>query len=215
MPYYRKRRYRKRRYKKKSSYGGYLSTASKALAVAYSVKKLLNTERKHITLAVSQEMNTAGTVSASLCNPQLSDAADGRDGRQVKVTQINMKARVRLSGTTTSDTCRVCIIHAKTSVLPTATLIMDTADVISMRNLDETKLYNLIYDKTFSLNTDTAGSKEIFLQHVWKPMSLIKYDLGGNTPQWGHYFLLCIGGVATGANATDFIGNFRSTFVDN
>ena len=58
------KRYRKRYRKKRSAYGGYLNTATKALSVAYAVKRLVNVEFKHHNI---RSLGTAITDAGVVC----------------------------------------------------------------------------------------------------------------------------------------------------
>ncbi len=66
------RRFKKRTNRRKSRINNYLGTASKALSVAYAVKRLVNVEFKHHNI---QQLNTSITDAGLIV--QLSNVAQG------------------------------------------------------------------------------------------------------------------------------------------
>ncbi len=83
--------------------GGYLDTATKALAVAYAVKKLINVEFFNFRTAFTSDPNTTGAVLNLTAIAQGDDDND-RQGNKIRAKYIEVAGNVRLNPTTATDT---------------------------------------------------------------------------------------------------------------
>jgi len=111
MPYqkrYNNRRRRRRRAPARN--GGYLGTASKALAVAYAVKKLINVEYKVIRSGFVVDPSSTGSVTNFTAIPQ-GDDLDERDGNKVRAKYIKISGVITLNASATNSRVRIALIR--------------------------------------------------------------------------------------------------------
>ena len=104
MPY--RRQYRRRRSyapRRQSRSSRYLDTASKALAVAYSVKKLLNVEFRHHEAEVTINPSTSGLVS-NLSLVAQGDASTQREGNSFRAKSLTLRGTDTANSSATSPT---------------------------------------------------------------------------------------------------------------
>ena len=94
MPYKRRRYSRRRPYARAHSA---LSAASKALTVAYGVKKLINVERKAHTLNITTSPATAGSV-IGLSQIAQGDTFGERNGNSILVKSIQLRGHFTTTG---------------------------------------------------------------------------------------------------------------------
>lgn len=90
--------------------GGYLNTASKALAVAYAVKKLINVEYRSITTDFTTDPSTAGAVVNLTAIAQGDDIAN-RQGNKIRAKHISVSGQVSLNGSATITQLRMMIVR--------------------------------------------------------------------------------------------------------
>ncbi len=108
MPY--QKRYRKRRRRMPQGGGGYLNTASKALAVAYAVKKLINIEYKVIRTGFTTDPSSTGSVTNLTAIAQ-GDDIDERDGNKIRVKYIKFSGSVTLNASASDSRVRIVVIR--------------------------------------------------------------------------------------------------------
>lgn len=105
------RKYSRRRRRRPSNNGGsYLGTASKALAVAYAVKKLINVEYKSINTASPSDPNTT-TVVTNLTAIAQGDDFGQRQGRKIRAKYLSYRGQVFQHPTATNSGLRLMIIR--------------------------------------------------------------------------------------------------------
>ena len=110
MPYnylsYPRRRYRGNRGRLNRD----LSTASKALAVAMGVKKLINVEWKSKTTVASTP--AAATVSIqNLTAIAVGDDYDDREGRKIRLKSVQLKGSAEINASATATKLRVMVVR--------------------------------------------------------------------------------------------------------
>ncbi len=183
MPYSRgyrrpvRRQNRRRRMSRPSPspYGGYLDKAAKALAVAYSVKRLLNVEFKRTTLIATGGNLTEGGTITQLTNLSIGDTTTTRDGSQVKYTSVSFDGYFNQHASATQTMIRIVLVmdnQTNGAIFTTAQLFQDaTADdvIVSPFNADFSNRFSILYDKKFAM---TAGGKEIVTVKFWKKLSM-------------------------------------------
>lgn len=117
----------------------------------------------------STTVSSSGSIfDASLNLIQQGAAENNRIGRKCVVRSIHLRGRVLIANGTsaagTSDKCRIMVYVDKQCNGATATVanLLDSANVDSFRNLDNSGRFVVLYDKFFCLNVpamagDNAG----------------------------------------------------------
>lgn len=219
MPYYRKRQYR-RRYRGRRKAGSWynkrysaMDLAKKAYSmVKYVVKNKLNTERKYIDTNVSSELIDSSGFMAHLTSIARGDTATSRDGRQVKLSRVDINVEVNLNGAT-ADQMRFILFRNKTDQVPTIGDILDTTPYVgSMRNLNGARHYDVLRDFTVSLDADSYNIKRYKINVPLN--SKCQWVIGSDSAiEWGQIYLLAVNTQSTATTALTF--NSRIRFIDN
>jgi len=227
MPYKRKsfkrKTYKRRRYPRKSSgaWGRWVrkqpGTASlwdtATSAASHLIKMYVNTEHKYLDATFSTA--NLGTVGIAQCisNVPLGDGPSQREGRQVKLTGINLKPRFTL--TAAQDTCRLIVVQARTENTPNINSVLTSSSVLAFRNLNLVRDYKVLYDKTYSFDADNMGLTQLNLN--FKIMSKLQYNVtdtaGQANPVWGAIWVFALGTENT--NETSFVCSSRIRYIDN
>ena len=225
MPYYRRnyrrrnyRRpsYRRRNYHKKSS-SSYLSTASKALAVAYGVKNLLNVEKKFVDFTVTGNPSDSSPITTLVNGCAQDDTDQTRDGGQVKWVYLNYRWQADINASASSTTLRCLVVKKKDTAGADADIseILDAtgADVAAMYNRNTIFNYQVLYDRRFVLNTD----KPSMIGHFKKKVGFRTRFSGTlatvSSIQKNGLFVIWVSNQPT--NTPTISGVFRCNFVDN
>lgn len=201
-----------------------LSTASKALTVAYGVKKLLNVEKKYVDFAATGTLSGTPLVVALNAIAQ-GDGGSTRDGDQCKITSINGHILVRNGSATTPGVARLMIVHDKQSdgTAPTLSEILEGTSqyqiLTSPINMDNSRRFKILWDKRVDLDPFNAGNSGIFKQYsFYEKMELhTRYsgtsnnvsDISSN----GLFFVVQMYNADNDTNYVDYW--IRSRFVDN
>ncbi len=180
MPYKKyNKTYKKRSVYKKSRasrYIGYtssaLSIASKALAVSYGIKKLLNVEYKFHDIVSSVAPGTAPAI-IQLTNIPQGDTDVTRDGAQVKLTSILVRYLYRQHPSSLIDFLRIMIVHDKQtnqSIYNINDLLEASGATTAMNsplNLDNKYRFHVLYNQVhaMSINGKRCGNKE-FMKEI-------------------------------------------------
>ncbi len=215
------RRYKKRTYRRKPKSTNYLGTASKALSVAYAVKRLVNVEFKHHNV---QQLNTSITdagLIVQLSNVGQGDNSQQRDGGSCKFTSFRLAYQFRISQSAVSTIVRVMVVHDKQTnqaVFTLADLLFDATiqdAIFSPPNINNASRFNILYDRLHSMAIN--GNSANIARIVHKKLNLkTRYDaaVGDITDlTQDSLALVFIGDQATNDPAVSF--NYRSRFIDN
>lgn len=196
MPYNYNPRYKryKKRYKRRSSayhsktrssrYLGYagsaVSTASKALAVAYGIKRLLNVEFKFHDVQLTLTPVTIAPIITQLTNIAQGDTDQTRDGAQVKLTRLNIKLYIQNNSGSNSTAMRIMIVHDKQTnqaIYADTDLLSDvTANdgIVSSLNLDNKYRFEILYNKVVTMQN--VGNSTHYL-NIKKELDLrLRFD---------------------------------------
>ncbi len=198
-----------------------LGDATKALAVANSVKRLLNVEFKNhdVTLTSVGIPDGVGLIT-QLTNIPQGDTGISRDGANLKLTSIYMKLLLRISASATNSNIRVMIVCDKQTnqaIYTTADLLLSAANVVSVvspLNLDNQFRFKILYDKNFSVFD--SGSKTA-LSKVYKKLNL-KLRFDASTPSIADLRSSSLSLVLISSEPTNeptVSGVIRLRFVDN
>lgn len=161
---YRKRKYNK--YKKKPSNGYYkhgmnaLDLASKALVVAYGVKKLLNVEFKFFDVTQTETAMSQTPQIVQLTNIPQGDTDVTRDGAQVKLTRLDIKYLIRMNTAASTAIQRIMLIHDKQTnqaIYNASDLLLDTTsldNIVTPLNLDNKYRFRVLYNKVHTMSVN-------------------------------------------------------------
>ena len=219
MPYrrqYRRRSYRPRRQSRSSRY---LDTASKALAVAYSVKKLLNVEFRHHEAEVTINPSTSGLVS-NLSLVAQGDASTQREGNSFRAKSLTLRGTDTANSSATSPTVVRHIIFQdlqQQGTAPTPSNVLKALNVNSNLNIvDFPKRFKVLRDWTTDLSTVSAGRGNQSYKYHIKLDSVLKYDGPGGTAaeqRYGQLYHLTLSNQSTNTPTCSLYHRLR--FVDN
>lgn len=229
MPYRRRnyrRTFRKRYRKKQSKWGGYMSTAMKALSIANQVRSVINTEYKYKDPgALNDSINNAAWAVYPISNIAEGDDSFDRNGRSVLAKSFGIRTTISLGGSLDHAAVRIMLVKYNSckGANPTIGDILVTTTgaqaVNSFRNIltANVKYYTILWDKRFSLDKDFKS--EITLEKYWKLKFHCKYiDTTGNVSGMGENALFLLVISDNPSHATDnvnltFTSRFR--YIDN
>lgn len=227
MPY--RKRYNNKKYKKKTQYYKHgmnaLNMASKSLAVAYGIKRLMNVEFKFIdTTNNNMEIPNAAGIIVQLTNIIQGDTDITRDGAQIKLMSLDFKADVVVdsAGATTGDRVAIFLVEDRQTngvVYTTADLLADATagdSLVSHLNLDNKYRFRVLKRWNMSLNLVGRSSVSIrYHKNFGNNMKLRYSTNNGNITDLASrsLSLLFIGNA--GANTPQTTFSCRIRFVDN
>ncbi len=221
MPY--KKQYQRRRYarKKRSPYGGYLDTATKALTVAYAVKRLVNVEYKHKNTLVKGIAVTDAGLITNVSFLSEGDNAISRDGGQVKFTSFRLSYSLAINPSATTTLVRCLIVQDKQTnqaQFTLADLFFDATivDVLFFPyNVNNASRFNVLYDKLHALTIN--GSNRLITNTIHRKLNMkTRYDADDGTIAdltQDSLTVLFISDQVTNDPTVNF--NWRSRFIDN
>jgi len=217
--YYRRRSYRRRYYPKKKSYslGSALSTAGKALTVAYGVKKLLNVERKILDNTINVAPSTSGLV-INLTNCSQGDDYNNRQGDSILAKSIDLRYSVQMNASASFTTARCMLVRDnwQQGTDPTfSELLENPTNTRSFLNHDQNGRFTILMDQKIVLLQSTEKSafvsdKHFNLNHHIKFTGTDNLDASNSA---GHLYLMVMSNEAT--NTPTFYGFSRFRFIDN
>ncbi len=149
MPY--RKQYRKRRRPRRGG-AGYLSTASKALAVAYSVKQLLNVEYHTITTQFTVDPSSSGAV-VNLTAIAQGDDIDNRQGNKIRAKYISIRGLTQRHASATNSFLRMMVIRDNNGST-TQPAIADLFSTVAVFAQNENKLGDPQSNSRFSILWD-------------------------------------------------------------
>lgn len=164
MPAYRKRRRRATR--SKPWYDKKYSTADLALKAFKGVKrirKLINVERKVSDTVSTTAMSTTPVV-LSLNQILQGDGPEQREGNSIKPQSLLVSASSHPSASAGSTECRLLIVRDLQQVADTSPAlldVLDSVDIISMRNEANRGRFNILFDSKWSTNNTAMDTKVI------------------------------------------------------
>ncbi len=218
------RQYRKKKKygrKKRSPYGGYLNTASKALSVAYAVKRLVNVEFKHHNVVQQAQAVTDAGLITNLSLLSQGDSSTTRDGGSVKFTSLRLSYMIGIHASATLSVVRVMIVHDKQTnqaQFTLADLLFDATivdNILSPYNINNASRFNVLYDKVHTLNI--AGSSGMLQRTIHRKLNMkTRYDANvGDVTDLTQDSLSMIFISDQPTNDPNLSLNYRSRFIDN
>lgn len=218
MPYgYQRGNYRnkKRRYGKPKKPMRYkvADMAYKGWKMALGLRKLINVEWKYHNQSATLNPST-GTVT-HLSNIGQGDDNDLRSGRSILLKSVYLQAVNVINASAANTTTRVIIFvdHDAGGVSPTVTDVLQTASIISARNLDtDLGRFTILMDKCINLSDN--GNRQITIKK-YIPMNIhIKYDGTASTDfSKNNIWMITLSSEPT--NTPEFSYNLRLRYIDN
>ena len=177
----------------------------------------LNVEVKYFDASLSGTMSqiTAAGNFNHLTAIAQGDGQSTRDGNSIKCIGFDMRFELQQHSTPTSQIVRVVIIRQGYNDAYTplcSDIFSDGTQIKSFRNVNESRGYKVLYDRSFML--DTLQKDGIFVKkHI--PMSHhIKWDgTAGADTTFGHLWSFVVTDEATNRASVDLITRLR--YVDN
>lgn len=217
MPY-------KKSYKKRPGYKAcgkmVYGDAKKALAIAKSVKSMINVEYNiRDTVLTSLSSPVVGTIE-QLTNMGQGDSNILRDGNQVKYTHIQLKYFFTINASATETCCRIILVHDKQTngaIYLTSALLANVSafdNVNSPFNENFRRRFKILYDRVHDLSIDgnAIGRGQKFLK-INLP---VRYNGTGSTITALTESSLSLVHLSTEAtNTPTFHAFVRLLFVDN
>lgn len=220
MPY-KKKIYKKGKRSKRSNGSSWYDRKYSTKDLAYKaynglkwIASRLNTEKKFFDASQTMNADDDGSSVLWLTNVLQGDTTSSRDGRQVRAVSLNLKLWCRLDGTVNSDTVRILILRNKQAAAPSIADVLTGPEIYAFRNLDNVRDIQVIRDMTFTLDADSLNQK---LYNINIPLShKVQWDIGTNTPAFGHLYIFAVGTIANASNTPTVITcESRFRYVDN
>ncbi len=144
---------------------GNLDTASRALAVAYAVKKLINVEYHSKKTDWTVDPNTTGTV-LNLTAISQGDDFSNRQGRKIKLFSIRSMGSVRVNASSTRSHGRFMIVRdnlGSTTIPAIADMFVSVAQFLANQpKLDDPQTnarFTVLFDKFYILEQEQSIKK--------------------------------------------------------
>ncbi len=214
---YKRRSYSRKRYSKPS--GSAMATASKALALALMLKKLINVEFKENETYFSATVPSTPRIDL-LTQIAQGDTKENRQGNSVRAKSLSLKMRMSKNAAATATIVRVLIVQDKVSngVVPITADLFDTSSApayMAPYNSDNAgNRFKFLRDKTYILSD---GGGELRLQRLFNKLNHhVKWN--GTTGvqaqcQTGHLYLITISSEST--NVPNIEADVMLRYVDN
>ncbi len=219
MPY--KKRYNKRRsgaHSKYSNVGSYLNTASKALAVAYAVKKLVNVEFRTITTAFTSDPNATGATVNLTAIAQGDDIAN-RQGNKIRCKHISVKGHIQINGSATISQVRMMIVRDNngSTTQPTIASLFTSATVFrqgknKLGDPQTNSRFTVLWDRF--VNLDSTNQEQVYIKWSSSLDHHIFFTGTASTNEGkGHMYLFIVSNEATNDPGVSIDAMVK--FIDN
>ncbi len=196
--------------------------AAKALTIARSVKALMNVEIKNFDVPLTGGQTITDTaLITQLSNIPSGDTTNARDGAQCKMVGIELSFVIHQSTSSAGATLvRVMLVQDKQTnqaIYVAADLLADVTSqdiIVSPRNLDNMRRFNVLFDKVFILNIN--GNTAVSFKHYFKRDIILRFD--ASTPSIADLTenslsVLLVGNELTNDPTIELISRLR--FIDN
>lgn len=227
MAYYRRRRggygrrrMRRRRAPKSSGWGGYLSTAGRALSLATRVASLINVEYKNIDVTGSGNMAATWTV-VPISEVAQGDDQTNRNGRSILAKSINLQVGMTAASLASSSyrtRLAIFVDDMQQGVAPVGTDVWTANGMEALRNVvTKQRRFRILFDRCYTINPDDGGNSAISVRRFIKLYKHhIKY-IGTTAAAASDGFGSLYFAYITDASATFPVINYavRTRFIDN
>jgi len=187
------------------------NTARKALKLAMSIKRAINTEYKYFDVTATALPSTTASF-INLCQPSQGDSVVQRDGDSIKLARMSGRIILQKNSAATITTLR-CILFrgkAENAVSYAGTDLLETISVVAPKANHEKFRTKILYDKIYTLNADKS-----VLTFDWnfKLFGHCNFTAAGTNVEDGGLYLMLLSSEV--ANFPSFNYYFRTTFTDN
>lgn len=222
MPY--KRSYNKRGGYRRPGYKAcgkmVISDASKALALAKNVRRLINVEYKFIDTQNNATNITTTPLIVQLSNIIQGDTTITRDGSQLKCLSLQWSYFLSQDESSITSIIRCMLVKDKQTnqAIYAAGDVLSDVDagdaIVSPYNRDNRKRFTIMYDRIHVLSD--SGVKLVHNGQKFSQEQILRYDANAGTIAdltQASYSLLLISSEPV--NGVDFTSFVRLNFVDN
>lgn len=221
MPY--KKKYKSKSKTKRPSNGkawynrkySAMDIANKAWSAAKWIKGVLNTESDFYDSSGTMSADDNGSAVIPLSAIPQGDGASQRIGRQVKAVSLSGHFNITLNASVNQDVVRIVVVSLRDGTVPGITTIMDSATVNSFYNLNNTRVFEVLCDKSYSIDANYKGLIHVrFHCKLNHKIQWAKDD--STTPQYGNIYMFSMGTTANASGVPTTIDyNLRLRYVDN
>ena len=176
-------------------------------------------EFKSVDTAGVIAMNTAPGVVVLLNGIARGDDINQRNGREVTMKSIQFTHQT--SGGAADSFCRFLIVYDRQSngAALTAAMVLNLADVVSPRNLENRKRFKILHDRLYTVET-AANPMSLkcgkFYRRLRHPITFNTGNAGTVADiATGSLYLIALGSNAAGGNASQFSYTCRIRYLDN
>lgn len=150
------------------------------------------------------------------------DTAITRDGNRIKCRSLELRIRYQLEAITANALLRFVVVHDKNanSTAPTWTLVFDSVDISSQRQIGALSRFTILMDKTITLNqlSSAGGVQKGFLKKYIKireeDLQLTSFADGSSAiPYSNSLTLMYVSDLSSGVADVDVNGTCRLRFV--
>lgn len=199
-----------------------LQVAGQALSIARSVASIVNVEYKLIdTGIVTTTPGSSGSiVSLNACSEGTTSST--RNGLSIKMKSLELRGFYTMDAQATNTVLRSMLVldNSPNGSKATITEILESVDVIAMRNNINFGRFRVLYDRTFTMS-GTGEENGVFHKYI-KLNKHVKYSGSGGTEndiESGQLLFVQISNEDPGATPQEFPPsvkwNTRVRFVDN
>lgn len=221
-----RRGYKRKRYPSKANrWGRYLSTASKALAVAYAVKKMVNVEYKYHDYNLNTVLGSPPTTGLIDCINEIpqGDTSINREGDQCKMVSLQIKGKITQDSNNTTKGSQVRLIlflvTAADDTEPTVATgeqgFLTSLSIIGLRNLGAPRnRYVPLWDKVFYVAPYGEERDHVHFKYFKKMSYKARFkDNTTDHPRKNALYMIAISTDVTDVPLLE--GAARIRFIDN
>lgn len=212
---YRRRRYRKRypRRPRQTKAQRYANMAVSAYKMGKTAMSLLNTELKYRDTEAGPIGLSPTTAQFSINTIPQGDRDVDRDGNKVRLKSIQTNIQIKKHASATTDKVRILLVRVPimSSDIDPKSQLYESNSFISLRDMNNTKKYEIIWSTTCSLNADYP--EKIF--NIYKKFDLpLNYTGATATDIETNNFYLVYKSINSSNQATLYFKS-RMRFIDN
>lgn len=216
MPYTRKTTYKKRTPYKKPVRYQVADMALQAYNGVKAIKRLINVEVKYHDVLTNVTVSSTGSITDLSAIPQ-GDTVLARDGDSAKPQYFATRFYMFNDGSYGDSTIvRVIYFRAimENGTTPAVTDILESANVVALKNYTEKNRFTIISDRTFTWTPSKTGEvRSIESRFGHRLEKHFKFVTGANTKENGGLYMLLVSN--RGTLLPTMYHNSRVTYTDN
>ena len=184
----------------------------------YKKQVILAPELKYLDTAFSTDATTTGAV-ISLSTLATGNTVLTRDGNKIVPKSFELRIRLELEAITQNAVIRFVLVRdrqANQVAVPAFNNVYDSITPESLRVIANLSRYDILMDKTVTMNTESGAVQKMFFKKYVKVKGDVVTSYVDNTaavPVTNGYSLLYISDVAAGATDVNVFGQCRMRFV--